>query len=92
MKQLWNRLSNAGVMPDQPYVLVRRIRMQNQVSLLFILTLTFFTVVNLINNKIQLAILEFSFVILLFIPSYLNQKNYSPFLPFSFMLNSLHLT
>lgn len=74
VKQLWNRLSNAGVMPDQPYVLVRRIRMQNQVSLLFILTLTFFTVVNLINNKIQLAILEFSFVILLFIPSYLNQK------------------
>ncbi|MFZ2907105.1 MAG: HAMP domain-containing sensor histidine kinase [Cyclobacteriaceae bacterium] len=74
MKQLWNRLSNSGVAPDQPYVLVRRIRMQNQISLLFIIILIFFAVVNITNNKISLVLVEVSFAFLLFIPTYLNQK------------------
>lgn len=60
--------------PDQPYVLVRRIRMQNQISLLFIIILIFFAVVNITNNKISLVLVEVSFAFLLFIPTYLNQK------------------
>lgn len=79
MNKLWSRLTNSGVLPDQPYVLVRRIRLQNQVSLLFTIILVFFTVVNIINNKIPLAILEFIFAMLLFVPNYLNRRKYFTF-------------
>ncbi|HEY3430474.1 MAG TPA: hypothetical protein VGK39_07355, partial [Cyclobacteriaceae bacterium] len=74
MKSLWHSLSNAGVTANQPYVLVRRIRLQNQVSLLFVAFLIFFGSVNALNNKLGLTILEFAFAALLFSPVYLNYK------------------
>ncbi len=74
MKSLWRSLSNAGVTGNQPYVLVRRIRLQNQVSLLFILFLIFFSGLNVFNNKLTLAAVEFAFIALLILPLYLNYK------------------
>lgn len=74
MNRFWNNFSNAGVKPQQPHVLVRRIRLQNQVSLLFILFLLFFSAVNVLNNKPLVAAFDFGFAILLLIPVYLNRQ------------------
>lgn len=74
MKSLWQNISNLGVTAGQPYVLVRRIRVQNQVSLLFISLLIFFAAINLFNDKVSLAIFEVIVSSLLIFPIYLNNK------------------
>lgn len=76
MNSRWQSLSSLGVTANQPYVLVRRIRVQNQVSLLFISFLLFFTIVNIFNSKPALAVFEFCIAVLLLLPIYTNHKGY----------------
>lgn len=77
MSKPWNNLSNAGIAGDQPYNIVRRIRLQNQISLLVLIFAGIFFIVNLIYYKPAIVIIDIALIILqCFILYFNHQKKY----------------
>ncbi|WP_312193300.1 hypothetical protein, partial [Sphingobacterium sp.] len=56
----WRKLTNIGVHSDMSYVDIKRVHMVNLISLLCLLPTIFFAIVNLIDHRYVLSVINFS--------------------------------
>jgi signal transduction histidine kinase len=75
MKSIWLNLLNTGLLAEKQYEENRKIRLQNQVSLLISVLGFFFIVINLFSRKILLALTEVVVIAILGVCIYLNSRH-----------------